>query len=70
MPCMMTIGVRDMDKDFYIQCHEQLIDEYMIAHPKVTWEQAYNATADQAYGYAVDKIADMADHYHDAAKEG
>ena len=55
-----------MDKEFFIQCHEELVDEYMENNPDASWEEAYDAMSELAYHYAVDKMADMADFYHDA----
>ena len=32
-----------MDKEFFIQCHEELVDEYMENNPDASWEEAYDA---------------------------
>ena len=58
-----------MDKEFFIQCHEELVDEYMENNPDASWEEAYDDMSELAYHYAVDKMADMADFYHDASKD-
>lgn len=58
-----------MSKDIFIQCHEELIGEYLEAHPSATEQEAYDATADLAWEVAVDRIADMADWAHEQAKE-
>lgn len=58
-----------MSKDIFIQCHEELIGEYLEAHPSATEQEAYDATADLAWEAAIDRIADMADWAHEQAKE-
>jgi hypothetical protein len=58
-----------MSKELYIDAHMELIDEYLEAHPEATEAEAYDRTADGAYGRMTDRLADMADHYRDLAKE-
>lgn len=58
-----------MSKELFIDAHEELIAEYLDAHPDATDAQAYDRTADNAYGRMTDRLADMADHYRDLAKE-
>jgi hypothetical protein len=55
-------------KELFIAAHEELIEEYMEAHPDATWSQAYEATGDAAHGRYVDKWADMVDAARDRAK--
>lgn len=58
-----------MNRDFYINCHEELIAAYLEHHPNATEDEAYDATSDMIYGYAVDKMAYYADMYHDMSQE-
>jgi hypothetical protein len=58
-----------MSKELYIAAHEELVSEYMDAHPGVSWTAAYYITADAAYERMKDRMADMADHYRDQMKE-
>lgn len=58
-----------MTKELFIECHEELIGEYLEAHPNATDQQAYDATADAAWEMAIDRMADMADRAHDMMKE-
>ena len=58
-----------MDEEFFIKCHEELVDEYMENNPNASWEEAYDTTTELVYGYAVDKMADMIDFYHDREKD-
>ena len=48
-------------KELFIEAHEELIAEYLEAHPNATEAQAYDACADGAYDRMRDKYADMAD---------
>ena len=63
-------GDTNMSKELFIDAHEELIDEYLEAHPNATEQQAYDATADAAYGRMTDRLGDMADAAHDRAKYG
>lgn len=58
-----------MSKEHFIAAHEQLVEEYLEAHPEATEAQAYDRTADAAYDRMRDNLADLADHYRDLAKE-
>jgi hypothetical protein len=58
-----------VSKEHFIAAHEQLIEEYLERHPEATEAQAYDRTADAAYDRMRDNLADLADHYHDLAKE-
>jgi hypothetical protein len=58
-----------VSKELYMDAHEQLVDEYLEAHPNATWAQAYDRTADAAYDRMTDNLADAADHYRDMMKE-
>jgi hypothetical protein len=58
-----------MKKDFYLETLELMIEDYMDEHPEVTWEQAYKVIANKVYDVALDRMADMADHYRDMVEE-
>ena len=62
-------GSGDM-KELYIEAHEDLVDDFLEAHPQATWQQAYDATADLAYSHMTDRMADMADTLRDRMKYG
>ena len=56
-------------KELFIAAHEELVEEYLLDHPTATWEQAYDLTADAAYGRYTDKFADMVDNAKQRAKD-
>jgi len=41
--------------------HDELVEQYLLAHPLATEYQAYDATADLAFERMRDRLADMAD---------
>ena len=55
-------------KELFIEAHEELIAEYLDAHPNATDAEAYERTADGAYERMRDKYADMVDAAKDRAK--
>jgi hypothetical protein len=55
-------------KELYMAAHEELIGEYLEAHPDATEAEAYHKTADAAYDRYVDKYAGMIDAARDRAK--
>jgi hypothetical protein len=57
-----------VSKDAWIAAHNELIDEYMEAHPDADWTEAYEKTADHANDRARDKLADLIDEARDRAK--
>ncbi len=59
-----------MSKEHFIAAHEELVEEYLEQHPEADWSQAYDATADRAYGRMTDRLADMADELRQRRKEG
>ena len=59
-----------MSKELFIAAHEQVIDEYLEAHPNSDWGEAYEKTADAAYGRMRENIADLIDRERDRRKEG
>ena len=58
-----------MSKELYIAAHEELIGEYLEAHPEATEAEAYDKCADAAYERYVDKYADMIDAAKQRAKD-
>jgi hypothetical protein len=50
-----------MSKDAYIAAHEELTQEFLRDHPEMTWQQAYDATADAAWDRMRDSMADWID---------
>lgn len=48
-------------KYLFIAAHEELVNEYLEAHPEATESEAYQATADGAYDRMRDKVADATD---------
>lgn len=59
-----------MSKELYMDAHEELITEYLEAHPDATEAEAEAATAYRAYDRMVDRLADMADYARMRAREG
>jgi hypothetical protein len=60
-----------MSKELYIACHEALIEEYLEENglDDDHYQDAYEATADAAYGRMQDVIADRADAAWEAFRE-
>lgn len=58
-----------MSKELFIAAHEQLIEEYLEAHPNATEAEAYDKTADGAHDKMCDNLARLADRLKDRAKE-
>jgi hypothetical protein len=58
-----------MSKERFIAAHEQLIEEYMEAHPEASEQEAYEKTADHAHGRMSDNLADMIDDARQRAKD-
>ena len=59
-----------MSKEWFIEAHEREVADYLDRHPNATWEQAYDRTADRAYGRMTDEMADAADAIRTRTKEG
>ncbi len=57
-------------KELFIEAHEELVSEYLEAHPAAPEAEAYAATADDAYLRMQDKYADMIDAARDRMKYG
>ena len=58
-----------MSKELYIDAHEELIEQYLDKNPSATEDEAYDRTADAAYGHMTDKLADMADRLRKERRE-
>ena len=48
-------------KDLWLRMHEELVAEYMDAHPGVSWSTAYELTAEHVNGRLIDKYTAAAD---------
>lgn len=59
-----------MTKEYFIVAHEQLVEEYLDAHPGADWSEAYEATADGAWDRMTDNLAARGDALRDAQKDG
>ena len=57
-----------MSKEWFMDAHEQLIEEYMDEHPEATDAEAYEKTADAAYERMIDNMAAAADAERDRRK--
>lgn len=58
-----------MSKELFITAHEELIEQYLNDHPDADWSEAYEKTADSAYGRYRDKFADRADEVKQRLKD-
>lgn len=58
-----------MSKEHFIAAHEQLIERYLERHPNATEAEAYDKTADGAYGQMRENLAEMADRARQRAKD-
>ena len=59
-----------MSKELFMAAHEQLIEEYLEKHPEANEHEAYEKTADHAYGRMSDNLADRIDYYRQLKKDG
>ena len=59
-----------MSKEMFMDAHEQVMKEYIEAHPDADWGEAYNATADAAWVRMRENYADLIDRERDHRKEG
>ncbi len=57
-------------KEIFMEAHEELVAEYMAAHPDADEQDAYDLLADAAYSRMQEKYAAMIDHARDLRKEG
>ena len=58
-----------MSKELFIAAHERLIEEYMEENPGASEHDAYEKTADLAYGRMTDMLADLIDDARQRAKD-
>jgi len=63
-------GVVRVMKELWIAAHEELITEYLEAHPEATEAEAERATEDAAYTRMQSKYEDMIDRAWQAHKDG
>jgi hypothetical protein len=56
-------------RELYMAAHEELMARWLEDHPGASEDEAYDKTADAAYGHMTDKLADMADRLRKEAKE-
>ncbi len=56
-------------KALFMDAHELLIEKYLREHPAATVEEAVDATADLAFEYMGDRMADIADNLRKREKE-
>lgn len=56
-------------KEMWIAAHMELVEEYLEAHPDVSWDEAYEITADRADDRFRDNFADAVDAARVRAKE-
>lgn len=59
-----------MSKELWLAAHEELVAEYLEAHPGTPWEVAYELTAEAASDRMTDKLADQIDYQRMVRKEG
>lgn len=59
-----------MSKEFFLATHEELVEQYLLDHPDADWNEAYEKTADRAYGRMRDRLADIGDAARLRMKEG
>ncbi len=57
-----------MSKELFMDAHADLVEEYLEHHPECSEDQAYEDTADLAYGRMRSNLFDRADHLRDQAK--
>lgn len=55
-------------KELFIAAHQGLVEQYLLDNPGTDWSEAYEKTADCAYGRYRNKFADMADAAKQRAK--
>ena len=58
-----------MSKEHFMAAHEELVEEYLDRHPDADWSQAYEATADAAYGRMQDRLGDQIDRIRQLRKD-
>jgi hypothetical protein len=58
-----------VSKELWINAHDELIAEYLEAHPEATEAEAIEATVARVDDRYADNIGDMIDRARDLAKE-
>ena len=56
-------------KDLWLKMHEELVAEYLDAHPGVSWSTAYELTAEHVNDRLIDKYSAMVDYEQMVSKE-
>ena len=56
-------------KSLYMAAHEAAVEQYMEEHPDADWQDAYEATSDQAFHDMGDRLADQIDQARQQAKD-
>ena len=56
-------------KDLWLKMHEELVAEYLDAHPGVSWSTAYELTAEHVNERLIDKYSAMVDYERMVSKE-
>jgi hypothetical protein len=56
-------------KDLWLKIHEELVAEYLEAHPGVSWSAAYDLTADRVNDRLIDQYSAAVDYWHTVMKE-
>lgn len=59
-----------MSKELFMDAHEQLVEEYLEKHPDADWSEAYEKTADIAWGRMTENLAARGDYLRMKHKEG
>jgi hypothetical protein len=54
-----------VSKELFMAAHEELVEEYLEAHPDADWSEAYEKTSDSAYNRMGDKYAHAIDAERD-----
>lgn len=57
-------------KEIWIEAHDELITEYLEAHPEATEQEAYDATVDAIDDRFRSNLGDMTDRAWQAHKDG
>ncbi len=56
-------------KELFIAAHEELIERYLERHPNAIEAEAYDKTADAAYGRMTDNLAERVDAIRQRMKD-
>jgi hypothetical protein len=58
-----------MSKEMWLRAHEELVAEYLEAHPGVSWTAAYELTAEHVNDRLADRYAAQIDQWRMTEKE-